>query len=330
MALPFLIQLVGSGIGGIVLSKLKDKAMNNGATGGAMSYTFTHEHQIIQSRIDRILGSGFAGSISPFVFGKETWTYPQPAPPNADILMPDGTRNLRFLITNYTNNDWEGSDKSQKTFDWLIHQIGHSTDFNNSIPARGGIVSICKLNPGWKTDDAIHYDNADQAMQGLYSIASDNSQFGGQGTTNSNDTYKAYSYPSPSVAAQYGNNLPYFIKCAPENIGCQLFQVNISTGTALMVLGAALVGVAAAIFAPEALPILLPYIQKIAGKITNAKTINNVASAKQFVTDMVKIKNGASINVQNGTTADMQQQASDYVDNNPQLFDSVDSTETTG
>ena len=36
------------------------------------------------------------------------------------------------------------------------------------------------------------------------------------------DVYTDYFYPSPAVVSQYGSNLNYFVRCAPDNTGCEL------------------------------------------------------------------------------------------------------------
>lgn len=107
--------------------------------------------------------------------------------------------------------------------------------------------------PDWKKVDWMHWPTLENAAQGIFAIATGSD--GSYPAVNPGDSWQAYAYPSSQTVVQYGNNLGYYVRCAPKNIGCQLFGKDISTKTAIMfVAGLAVTAATAGIAGVAVLP----------------------------------------------------------------------------
>ncbi|SRR6266446_2310819 len=293
-----LVKLIGAAFLFNEVTKKKKPAPIHPAPGAPpISYKFSPAHLEVQNRIDRLLGSGF-NTIQGFAqyYGGSAGMYCTFANasqrPGNQILncLPAGTvKTKEQVIANGTHT--------------YVHEL--YAVYNEPVE-------------GWSEDDTIHGANPDEAMQQIFHavthcVAGD-CQFGSPLSHGMpQDDYKAYSYPSPIVAAQYGNNLPHFIRCGTDV--CRLIGQDISIAQALLLIG----GIAATIITGgSALPLITTALtqfissQHVAGM--------NLQDAHKTVSELVNVANGADTQVSNGTTAELKNLAMQFINGNQDLF----------
>lgn len=283
-----------------------------------MAWQFTSQHQAIQARIDRCLGSDFRNTVTPFVFARETW-----APLINQVA---GARDINELFHHYKLPNI--TEQVGMAFQQTLNRLLNDTDFQNSLTQgyapRGAIITLPSLiENGTMGVSWLSFATADDAMQGIYNACTNSALFVPNSIPLAGDTYKSYSYPTPSVAALYGSNLSYFVRANPNAF--TLFGTSITVSSALMIIGAIVatittVGAAGAV----TIPALISGIAAIASKIPSLKNIgSDVAKATDTASQLVNIANGASITTTGGSNAQMIQQAQDFVDNNPDIFSQI-------
>ncbi len=144
----------------------------------------------------------------------------------------------------------------------------------------------------WFGASWTHWDTPEKAMQGIFKIAVNNPKDAGIGWSpvSPKDTWQAYYYPSPSVAAKYGNNLPKFVRCPPKELFCSIFHKKINIASVAIIVGGTL---ATVLTAGAAAPIVAPAV----------------------------IAAGADLIAPKGKTTDMVvAAANDYIKKNPDAF----------
>ncbi len=255
-----------------------------------LDWQFAEQHRQVQNRINRILGDGFRGTIT--YDGKKIT-----AQQAHDLIVANPTWWKRSIDINYRYGFFDEKDGAT------------GTKFYFKVP-------VFKLEGGWKDVDWMHWDSLDAAMKGIFQTCIGGENWNGKALTPKDD-YKAYSYPTPSIANQYGSNLPYFKRCAPANVGCQLFGVNISASTAIIILGAVIATVATGGTAVSLLATLSPQILKVWPNL--ADKLKDTNQAQDFIADIANIGNGADIDATDKTA--VTNYANQILQSGSQLFD---------
>ena len=170
-------------------------------------------HAEIQSRIDRFLGSGFEKTPA-YV----TLSTGMPAAYQGKQIRGD----IGDSATSTTDNN------KLAIYDLIQNLTGYPPQSQNGQLRTAGTVQrwidqgniiFTPAGGGWKYDDAVHFPSPDAAQQGMFALAIGTQEGAALAPP---DVYTDYFYPSPAVVSQYGSNLNYFVRCAPDNTGCEL------------------------------------------------------------------------------------------------------------
>ncbi len=266
-----------------------------------LSFSYASAHQQAQDRINWMLGGGFNASyVTDGSFGGAS---------NKAFLSTEGDQDTNKLVfmKQLCSSGYSNAVCSFVNRDDIIGTV-------NRWLSQGNLRS----QGGWKYTPWMHYSSPDDAMKNLYLIATSGNDF--KPALSTGDTYKAYSYPSPEIVAQYGNNLSYFIRCAPDNLGCQLIGKNISLSSVLAIIGSS---VGAFITGGAGIPLLVAAVSSFASQLSNAPANPDGASALKTGTDLLNIYNGANIDVKNGSVDQVRAIAQQFVNGNPNLFGSA-------
>lgn len=295
----------------------------------SLEWKFKQGHLVVQSRIDDIIARNFCrikfwGTAIPEFSNIKYWNIskkssggqPNFYKPTLTVL-PKSKGVDGSISKRWPNSGAKG--------EWLFeYQFG--TKGNNSVAnvpyMYNGTLIFLYLNTitqdGWCGVDGLNFDSTDAAMRGIFETALDkNGVNWPTQRVQVNDNYKAYSYPTPSLTKDFGSNLEFFHRCSPANLTCQLIGIEISTATALMILGGAVAAIASggtiAVWAAS----MLPSIQKVWPKA--AELLRNADKAQDMVSDLQNVVNGADIQADN--PAAVQQYSKDILNSNQQLFE---------
>lgn len=257
---------------------------------------FSDAHKEVQRRIDFILGEGFEGKYvwQINVGGNTGWKNVNSAELEAYAMEFTKPENAEAGFSVETKDRQDGVDRAKGKWGGNYAEIPILNGTRIVFCYNGYIHTV--REGGFKYVDWMHYDTAPEAMQDIFELAcrtEKHTDAVGWSKLTPGDLANAYAYPSPEIVAKYGNNLSYFVRCAPKNLGCQLVGKNISLSQA----GLMIAGVAATVATGGALaPALIAAGASLAP-----------ASVSGLVNKVTGVADGSI------TPEDVRQQATDYV-----------------